>query len=72
MLGAADAPDWTGDWLGVPMFFSAWDADTNRGLLRDAGYELEVDEVRMMREPEGEVSFLWVLARRRGGATPRP
>jgi SAM-dependent methyltransferase len=62
-LGATDAPDWTGDWLGVPMFFSAWDADTNRRLLREAGFALEYDEVRTMAEPEGDVSFLWVLAR---------
>lgn len=62
-LGAGDGPDWRGDWLGVPMFFSAFDADTNRRLLRDAGFRLELDEVVTMREPEGEVAFLWVLAR---------
>jgi SAM-dependent methyltransferase len=62
-LGAADGPDWTGEWLGVPMFFSAWDAETNRRLLRDAGLTLESSDVRTMQEPEGEVSFLWVLAR---------
>jgi hypothetical protein len=45
------------------MFFSAFDADTNRRLLRDAGFRLELDEVVTMREPEGEVAFLWVLAR---------
>ncbi len=65
-LGASDSPDWTGDWLGVPMFFSAWDADTNRRLLREAGFELEIDEVRTMREPEVDVAFLWVLARLTG------
>lgn len=65
-LGSTDAPDWTGEWLGVPMFFSAWDADTNRRLLRAAGFALEFDEVRTMHEPEGEVSFLWVLASRSG------
>lgn len=34
-LGAAGSPDWTGDWLGVPTFFSSHDADTNRALLQD-------------------------------------
>jgi SAM-dependent methyltransferase len=72
VLGAADAPDWTGEWLGVPMFFSAWDAGTNRRLLRDAGFRLEIDGVRTTREPEGDVSFLWVLARASESPTPPP
>ena len=63
-LGASDLPEWTGEWLGVPMFFSGWDADLNRRLLREAGFELERDEVVTIREPEGEVAFHWVLARR--------
>ena len=63
-LGATDAPDWTGDWLGVPMFFSSHGADENRRLLRAAGFELELDEVLTTKEPEGDVSFLWVLGRK--------
>jgi cyclopropane fatty-acyl-phospholipid synthase-like methyltransferase len=51
------------NWLGVDMFFSGFDAETNRRLLRDAGFALLVDEVRVMREPEGDTGFLWVLAR---------
>jgi SAM-dependent methyltransferase len=64
-LGADDSPDWTGEWLGVPMFFSSYDTDTNRELLRSAGFELLIDEVLETLEPEGAVEFLWVLARRR-------
>jgi cyclopropane fatty-acyl-phospholipid synthase-like methyltransferase len=54
------------EWLGVEMFFSGFDADTNRRLVRDAGFELELDELVWMREPEpeGEVAFLWLLARK--------
>jgi cyclopropane fatty-acyl-phospholipid synthase-like methyltransferase len=63
-LGARDSADWTGDWLGVTMFFSAYDAETNRRLLREAGFELVLDEIVSMREPEGEVAFLWILARK--------
>ena len=63
-LGAADSPDWTGEWLGRPMFFSAFDADTNRRLLAAAGFTLLIDEVIPTHEPEGSVDFLWVLARR--------
>ncbi len=64
-LGATDGPDWTGEWLGAPMFFSSHDAVTNRRLLAAAGFELLVDEVVETREPEGPVPFLWVLARTR-------
>lgn len=63
-LGATDSPDWVGEWLGVPMFFSSYDADTNRALLRDAGFTMVIDEVVEIREPEGPVSFLWVIARK--------
>jgi SAM-dependent methyltransferase len=63
-LGAIDGPDWTGEWLGAPMFFSSHDAATNRRLLAAAGFELLVDEIVETPEPEGPVPFLWVLARR--------
>jgi SAM-dependent methyltransferase len=63
-LGATDNPDWVGEWLGGPMFFSSHDAATNRALLRAAGFTLECDETITMREPEGLVTFLWVIARK--------
>jgi len=63
-LGATDTPDWTGDWLGEPMFFSSHDADTNRRLMRSAGFDLIVDEVAITHEPDGDVPFLWVLAQK--------
>jgi ubiquinone/menaquinone biosynthesis C-methylase UbiE len=57
--------DWHGDFIGVPMFFSCFDADTSKELLRAAGFELLVDEVVEQHEPgEGVGRFLWVLARR--------
>jgi ubiquinone/menaquinone biosynthesis C-methylase UbiE len=62
-LSAGGSEDWTGEWIGVEMFFSGHDADTNRRLLREAGFELVLDEVVTMREPEGDATFLWVLAR---------
>jgi cyclopropane fatty-acyl-phospholipid synthase-like methyltransferase len=62
-LGADDSPDWTGEWLGRPMFFSSFGAEANRELLNAAGFELLVDEVLDTKEPDGAVSFLWVLAR---------
>jgi len=52
------------DWLGVPMFFSGSDPDSDRQLLRDAGLTLLRDEIVAQREPEGEISFLWVLGKK--------
>jgi SAM-dependent methyltransferase len=65
-LGVRDAPGAVEeDWLGAPMFFSHYDAETNRGLLGRAGFALERDEVvPMVEEGHGEARFLWVLARK--------
>jgi SAM-dependent methyltransferase len=62
-LGANGNPDSVEEWLGVPMFFSSFAADENRGLLRDAGFDLLIDDVVTMQEPEGPATFLWVLCR---------
>lgn len=63
-LSHRGGPDSTDEWLGVPMFFSGFDAATNSRLVRGAGFELLRDELVFMHEPEyGEVGFLWVLAR---------
>ena len=62
-LSHVGGPDSTDEWLGVPMFFSGFDAETNARLVRAAGFELLVEELIFMREPEGEVGFLWVLGR---------
>jgi cyclopropane fatty-acyl-phospholipid synthase-like methyltransferase len=67
-LSTIGGPDRTEHWLGVQMFSSSFDADTNRRLVREAGFELLVDEMVPMREPEGGTAFLWVLAQRPGSA----
>lgn len=68
-LGASASPDWIGDWLGRPMFFSSFDANTNRRLLEAAGFALEIHEILDTNEPEGPTPFLWVLARKVDPAT---
>jgi SAM-dependent methyltransferase len=62
-LGAQDSPDWIGEWLGVPMFFSSFDAETNARLLQEAGFEILENELVTMREPEGDAAFQWVVAK---------
>jgi SAM-dependent methyltransferase len=67
-FGAGDLPDWEGEWLGVPMFFSGYEAARNTELVREAGLEVAADEVVTIREPEGDVAFHWVMALNRGQA----
>ena len=62
-LGSGDLASWSGEWLGVPMFFSSYSATENRRLLAAAGLEAVLDEVVTMREPEGDAAFLWVICR---------
>jgi cyclopropane fatty-acyl-phospholipid synthase-like methyltransferase len=62
-FGTSDTPGWTGEWLGAPNFFSSYPPEVNSRLVREAGFEVERDEVVTFQEPEGEVSFQWVLAR---------
>jgi SAM-dependent methyltransferase len=54
------------DWLGAPMFFASFDADANRSMVREAGFEFVEDEVIPIEEPgHGVVRFMWILARNR-------
>jgi SAM-dependent methyltransferase len=55
--------DWSGEWLGVPMFFSSIDPEAARDVLTAAGLAIEVDETVTIREPEGDATFLWLMAR---------
>ena len=64
-LPAADLPFWQGEWLGTDMFFSGWDADVTLRLVDEAGLEIVDHRVETMREPEGEVRWLWLLVTRR-------
>jgi SAM-dependent methyltransferase len=59
-LGSGDNPaEHVPDFYGAPMFWSHFDGDTNRDLLRGAGFDiLQADEI----EDEGETP-LWVIAR---------
>jgi len=44
------------------MFFSGFPAETNRRLVREAGFKTVLAELVFMREPEQETGWLWVLA----------
>jgi ubiquinone/menaquinone biosynthesis C-methylase UbiE len=65
-MSTIGGPDRVENWLGVDVFFSGWDAETNSRIVREAGFDVIVDEVIPMREPrsEYETAFLWVLAQK--------
>lgn len=62
-FGQSDLPEWTGDWLGAPTFFSGYPSEINSQLVREAGFTIERDGVVEFEEPEGPARFQWVLAR---------
>ncbi|MDP9359547.1 MAG: class I SAM-dependent methyltransferase, partial [Chloroflexota bacterium] len=62
-MGAASLPgDIEEDWLGVPMYFSHHDAETNKRLVQDAGMRLLSAREETSDEDDGPVTFLWVVA----------
>jgi len=63
-LGSGDSPGWTGEWLGTTMYFSHFDAATNRTLLAEAGFHVEKAEIMGEDEDGRMIDFLWVLVRR--------
>jgi cyclopropane fatty-acyl-phospholipid synthase-like methyltransferase len=64
-FGASDLPAWYGEWLGgVETFFSGYEPDVTLRLVRDAGLAVVRNELETTVEPEGPVTFLWVLARK--------
>lgn len=62
-LGAHDAPAETeDDWLGAPMYWSSFDADTNRRMITAAGFSVVSANLETANEDGEPVTFLWVLA----------
>lgn len=66
-LPSSDNPGWRGEWLGTEMFFAGCEPETNRRLTEEAGLEVVREELETMIEPEGEVRWQWLLARRPNG-----
>lgn len=59
-----DNPGWTGEWLGVEMFFAGFPPEENRRLVERAGLQVLLDEIEISIEPDGEARFQWLLARK--------
>jgi SAM-dependent methyltransferase len=64
-MGVEDAPGTVEEeWLGVPMYFSHFDAPTNRSIVQRAGFVIESAEVVEDDENGRPVPFQWIIARR--------
>lgn len=53
------------DFIGVPLYFSSYGPETNRQLLKEASFDIVLDEVVDMQEPSGRASFHWLLGCKR-------
>jgi cyclopropane fatty-acyl-phospholipid synthase-like methyltransferase len=61
-FGASDNAGWTGEWLGAQTYFSGYPPEINSGLVREAGFTIERDEVVVYEAPGHTERFQWVLA----------
>jgi hypothetical protein len=63
-LGTVESEGVEADWLGVPMFFAGQSPAANLASLRAAGFAVEAEAIEATAEPDGDVRFHWILARR--------
>jgi SAM-dependent methyltransferase len=67
-LGTGPAGDWSGEWLGAPMFFGKSDDAGSLRQLGNAGRIVQLSEVQ--RQDNEDAEFLWIVAAR--APNPRP
>jgi ubiquinone/menaquinone biosynthesis C-methylase UbiE len=63
---AAEVEEIVSEWLDVPMYFSSFDSETVMGMVETAGFEILETAVEPQMEGEDEISYLWLLARKKG------
>jgi SAM-dependent methyltransferase len=67
-MGAGDDEEsYNEDWLGAPMYWSSYDAATNRRLMAEAGLRIAQASEETAAEFGQPVTFLWVVAQKPGG-----
>jgi SAM-dependent methyltransferase len=64
MAAGAGGEGIDGDWLGTPMYWSNWDAHTNRRLISAAGLDLLEAAEETELEGDEPITHLWVVAQR--------
>lgn len=68
-LATIEAENRVEEWLGVPMYFARFTPRLSERLLREAGFQFELSEVREegVDDGYGPVRSHWVIARKPGG-----
>lgn len=59
---AGEADDITGQWLGVPMFFSTFDPETIKNMIEASGFKILDAAIENQVEQDTVIPYLWVLA----------
>lgn len=60
MSGKDDEVDYVERWMGAPMFWSGYDSETNKGLVRESGLSIISSE----EISDSDDSFLWLIAQK--------
>lgn len=63
-MGAVESEGMEEDWLGAPMYWSHFDAETNQRLVVSAGLEIVEVTLDTADEDGQPVTHLWIVARR--------
>jgi len=61
---AGDEAGVVGEWLGVPMYFSAFDSDTVKRLVGESGFVIVETGIESQMEQGDEIPYLWLIARK--------
>jgi ubiquinone/menaquinone biosynthesis C-methylase UbiE len=65
-MGAMESEGMEDDWLGAPMYWSHFDAETNQRLVMNAGFELVEARLDTADEDGRPVTHLWIVGRKPG------
>jgi SAM-dependent methyltransferase len=60
-----DEPGIVAEWLGADMYFSMFDAEATRQVVRAAGFDIETTALATQTEGETDISYTWILARKK-------
>jgi SAM-dependent methyltransferase len=63
---AGEVEEIVSQWLGVPMYFSCFDPETLKQMVRETGFEIVETAVETQIEGDSEIPYLWLLARKPG------
>jgi hypothetical protein len=70
-MGAMESEGMEDDWLGAPMYWSHFDAETNQRLVASAGLEIVDSRLDIADEDGQPVTHLWIVARKPRGSMLR-